>query len=141
MATDLQNPPTTDQPSVTSLVGGIVSDVQDLIKQQVSLIGKEVKEDVNKSISAAISLAAGAAIAVSGGLMLCMMLALLIDTLWFPQAYWVGFLIIGGVLTAVGVVMLFLAVRKFEEIKEKPMPETVQALQENVTWQTNPSPK
>jgi Na+/melibiose symporter-like transporter len=107
----------------------------------VSLIGKEIKDDVNKSISAATSLAAGAGIAAIGGLMLCMMLALLIDTLWFPQAYWAGFLIVGGVLTAVGAVMLYLAVKKFEEIKDKPLPESVQALQENVTWQTNPNPK
>jgi uncharacterized membrane protein YqjE len=136
MATDLQSPPDTNQPSVTSLVGGIITDLQDLVKQQAALIGTEIKEDVNKSIGAAISLAAGAGIAAMGGLLLCMMLALLIDTLWFPQAYWAGFLIVGGVLAVVGLVMLYAAIKRFETIKA--LPETRQALKETVTWQTNP---
>jgi Putative Actinobacterial Holin-X, holin superfamily III len=133
MATDLQGPP---QPSVTSLVSGIITDVQDLIKQQVALIGKEIKDDVNKSIGAAISLAAGAGIAAMGGLLLCIMLALILDV-YIPQLqWWGGFAIVGGVLTAVGLVLLYAAIKKFETIKA--MPETVQALKETVEWQTNP---
>jgi membrane protein insertase Oxa1/YidC/SpoIIIJ len=133
MATDLQSP---TQPSVTSLVSGIIADVQDLIKQQVALIGKEIKDDINKSIGAAISLAAGAGIAAMGGLLLCIMLALVLDV-YIPQLnWWGGFAIVGGVLTAVGLVLLYAAIKKFETIKA--MPETVQALKETVEWQTNP---
>lgn len=133
MATDLQSPP---QPSVTTLVSGIIADVQDLIKQQVALIGKEIKDDVNKSIGAAISLAAGAGIAAMGGLLLCTMLALVLDV-YIPQLnWWGGFAIVGGVLTAVGLVLLYAAIKRFETIKA--LPETVQALKETVEWQTNP---
>jgi hypothetical protein len=133
MATDLQSPP---QPSVTSLVSGIIADVQDLIKQQVALIGKEIKDDINKSITAAISLAAGAGIAAIGGLLLCIMLALILDV-YIPQLnWWGGFAIVGGVLTTVGLVLLYAAIKKFETIKA--LPETVQALKETVEWQTNP---
>jgi membrane protein insertase Oxa1/YidC/SpoIIIJ len=133
MATDLQSPP---QPSVTSLVSGIIADVQDLIKQQVALIGKEIKDDVNKSINAAIALGAGAGIAAMGGLLLCIMLALVLDV-YIPQLnWWGGFAIVGAVLTAVGLALLYAAIKRFETIKA--MPETVQALKETVEWQTNP---
>jgi membrane protein insertase Oxa1/YidC/SpoIIIJ len=133
MATDLQSPP---QPSVTSLVSGIIADVQDLIKQQVALIGKEIKDDVNKSINAAIALGAGAGIAAMGGLLLCIMLALILDV-YIPQLnWWGGFAIVGAVLTAVGLALLYAAIKRFETIKA--MPETVQALKETVEWQTNP---
>lgn len=134
MATDLQSPP--QQPSVTSLVGGIIGDVQDLIKQQVALIGKEIKDDVNKSIGAAISLAAGAATVAIGGLLLLITLALVLDV-YIPQLnWWGGFAIVGGVLTAVGLGLLFTALKKFESIKA--MPESMQALKETASWQTNP---
>jgi Putative Actinobacterial Holin-X, holin superfamily III len=134
MATDLQSP--SQQPSVTALVKGIISDVQDLIRQQAALIGKEIKDDVNKSIGAAISLAAGAGITAMGGLLLCITLALVLD--WYiPELHWWGgFAIVGGVLTVVGLVLLYAAVKKFENIKA--MPESVQAIKETVTWQTNP---
>src|SRR5258708_35928172 len=127
MATDRQSPP---QPSVTSLVSGIIADVQDLIKQQVALIGKEIKDDVNKSINAGIALGAGAGIAAMGGLLLCIMLALILDV-YIPQLnWWGGFAIVGAVLTAVGLALLYAAIKRFETIKA--MPETVQALKETV---------
>jgi hypothetical protein len=134
MATDLQSP--SQQPSVTALVGGIISDVQDLIRQQAALIGKEIKDDVNKSIGAAISLAAGAGITAMGGLLLCITLALVLDVYVPELHWWGGFAIVGGVLTVVGLVLLYAAVKKFENIKA--MPESVQAIKETVTWQTNP---
>jgi CHASE3 domain sensor protein len=132
MATDLQSHP---QPSVTSLVSGIIADAQDLIKQQVALVRTEIKEDVNKSISGAIWLASGAGVAAMGALLLCTMLALLLD--WYiPELHWWGgFAIVGGVLTVAGLALLYAAIKKFESIKA--MPQTVQALKETVEWQTN----
>ena len=134
MSTDLQPPP--QQPSVTSLVGGILNDVQDLIKQQVELIGKEIKEDITKSIWAAVSLAAGGATAALGGFLLCIALALALDY-YIPQLnWWGGFGIVGGVLALIGLGLFYTAVKKFESITA--MPESVQALKETVSWQTNP---
>lgn len=134
MATDLQSPP--QQPSVTALVGGIITDVQDLIKQQVELIGKEIKEDITKSIWAAVSLAAGGGIAAMGGFLLCITLALALDY-YIPELHWWGgFGIVGGVLALVGVGLLYAAIKKFETITA--MPESVQAIKETVSWQTNP---
>jgi hypothetical protein len=132
MATDLQSPP---QPSVTSLVSGIVTDVQDLIKQQVALIRTEVKDDVNKSITGSIWLAAGGGIAAMGALLLCITIALVLGQYVFQQNWWIGFLIVGGVLAIVGSGLLYAAIKKFESIRA--MPQTVQALKETVEWQTN----
>jgi Putative Actinobacterial Holin-X, holin superfamily III len=136
MATDLQSPP---QPSVTSLVGGILNDVQDLLKQQVELIGKEIKDDINKSMGAAIWLAAGAGVAAMGALLLCITIALALDYFIPEFHWWGGFAIVGGILTIVGLVTLYAAIKKFETLKA--MPESVQAIKETVEWQTTPTPR
>jgi hypothetical protein len=136
MATDLQNPP---QPSVTSLVSGILNDVQELLKQQVTLIGKEIKDDINKSMNAAIFLGIGAGVAAMGGMLLCMTVALILDYYFPDMHWWGGFAIIGGILTIAGLITLYAAIKKFEALKA--MPESVQAIKETVEWQTTPTLK
>lgn len=53
MANDVHTGPDS---SLTSLVAGIIKDVQELLKQQLSLFREEVKDDVRKTKEAAISL-------------------------------------------------------------------------------------
>ena len=50
MATEVQNQ---SEQSVAALVGGIVGDVQDLIKQQLELTRKEIEADLRKTREAA----------------------------------------------------------------------------------------
>ena len=63
MATEFENP--TDQ-STTSLVGGILDDMQNLVKQQVQLTRKEITAEVQKASEAAQFYALGGAILFLG---------------------------------------------------------------------------
>ena len=140
MSADLQRP-TENQPSMTELVRGIVDDAQQLIKQQVAMVRAEIRQDMQKTKEAVLSLAAGVGVAVLGVILLCFMLVHLIHRLagaGDPASVplWACFGIIGGLLTAVGAVLIFLGIQKFNSFN--PLPdESAKALEENVKWLKN----
>jgi Flp pilus assembly protein TadB len=126
---------THDEPSVTSLVTGIIQDAQQLMKQQLTLFGHELRRDIDKAKDGAGKLAAGAVVSLVGGLLLAIMLALLLDVLVPALNWWGGFGIVGVVVLVVGVVLLLQARRQLEEVQQ-PVEETVTSIKENVEWKT-----
>src|SRR5437879_945908 len=92
--------------SVSSLVGGIITDAQQLIRQELALAKREMQEEVNKAKTAAVSLAAGGALALLGGVLLCLMVVYLLHWLTnttnehFPL--WACYGVVGGLLALVG---------------------------------------
>jgi hypothetical protein len=127
--------------SVSSLVGGIIGDAQQLIRQEVALARREVREEINKAKIAAMSFAAGAAVAFSGAMLLCFMFVYLFWWLTnglqppgFPLWAWFG--IVGIVLLGAGGGLLLAARNKVSEIHVVP-PRTAQTMRENVQWIRN----
>jgi len=136
MATDVQKPP---EQSMNSLVGGIVSDFQTLLKQQLQLTRKEIETDLVKARKAATVGAIGAMLCLLGGFALSIMLALLLYSTLSPGVepgrfpLWGCFGLVGLILTAVGGVVSFLGVRRVEKLS--PLLErSTQALEENFEW-------
>jgi hypothetical protein len=135
MATSLQDPPA---PSMTALVGGIIGDAQDLIRQQLALFKEEIKEDMRKTKEASLILAIGAGITLLGGLILDVMLPLGIHWRWPDAPLWACFGIVGVVQTAVGVGLVLWGIRRLRSFN--PVPEqSVEALKENLRWTTHPT--
>jgi len=142
MATEVQNQP---EQSVATLVGGIVTDVQDLIKQQLQLTRKEIESDFRKTREAGSVLAIGAGILFFGGFALCLMLAHLIHFLTVPAGYvrdtatvplWACHGIVAAVLLVVGGCIAFVGKKKFDSFN--PLPdESAQVLKENLEWIAN----
>jgi hypothetical protein len=142
MANDMpvQSPP---EPSVTALVSGIIHDIQELLKQQVTLFRVEIRDDLRKAKQAVVSLAAGLLVTLLGAVLLFTALPLL---LWWATGgdagpaslpLWACFAIAGGVLSALGGILLFAGVRRLEAAN--PLhDQSVEALKENVQWLTNP---
>jgi VIT1/CCC1 family predicted Fe2+/Mn2+ transporter len=123
------------EPSMTSLVSGIITDAQDLIKQQLDLVKHEIREDVRKAKEAAASLALGVGIAAVGALFLSTMLVFLLQKAGLEL--WACFGIVGGVMLVVGLVLTYLAKKEAETIN--PLEgESAKALEENVQWITKP---
>lgn len=121
--------------SMTSLVSGIITDAQDLIKQQLDLVKHEIREDVRKAKEAAASLALGVGIAAVGALFLCTMIVFLLQKAGLEL--WACFGIVGGVMLVVGLVLTYLAKKEAETIN--PLEgESAKALEENVQWITKP---
>jgi hypothetical protein len=153
MATDIQSPPEprtaapvrgviADDPgppdrSITTLLSGIIADVQHLIQQQLAMFRQEIRDDLRKAGYAALSLAAGAGITLGGSGLLLLMLPLLLNWAVPELPLWACFGIVGGVLAALGGILVFVGVKRFESFN--PLSDrSVEAFKENLKWTTTP---
>jgi len=135
MANETVSPP--EGQTVTGLVSGIVSDAQELVKQQVALVRAEIKSDFQRTTRAAALMAAGAMLLIPTVFLLCNMLVYMLHELAGIERLWAchgivfaAFAVLGGALIAVGVARF----RSFN-----PLPDqSVDAIKENVRWMTNP---
>jgi hypothetical protein len=142
MATEVQNH---SEQSVATLVSGIVTDLQDLIKQQLQLTRKEIEADFRKTREAASLLIAGIGVMFFGGFAFCLMLAHLIHYLAIPAGYvrdpatiplWVCHSIVAAVFLVVGGGLAYAGKKKFDSFN--PLPdESAQVLKENIEWIAN----
>jgi hypothetical protein len=122
-------------PGMASLLGGIVSDVQTLVRQEIALAKTEMMREWDKTKTAAGSLVAGAVTLAVGGLFLCLtVVAVLHEAAGLP--WWGSFLIVGGVCTAAGAALYFAGRAKAAQINIIP-PQTAETLRENVQWIRN----
>jgi len=129
----------TDTPdqSVTTLVTGIINDAQELIRQQFALFRAEVHEDYRKTKEAAVSLAIGAGIAFLGAILLTFALPHLLFWAIPSVPLWAWYLMFGILLTGAGGGLIYGGLRRFDSFN--PLPDqTMQAMRENVQWQTTP---
>jgi len=128
--------PAGNSPTATELVRGIVDDVQRLAKQQIEMLKAEFKEDVRQTKRATELGGLGIVLMTVGGLALVACLVFLLhEQAGFSYTASSG--IIGGLLLTVGIVFAVLAYNLFESFN--PLPDkTFTALQENLTWKTQP---
>jgi protein-S-isoprenylcysteine O-methyltransferase Ste14 len=125
-----------DAPSMASLVGGIISDAQRLVRQEVALARREMQVELDKAKGASVALALGAGGAMLGAVFLGLMVVFLLHELGGLQL-WASFLIVGGVLAVVGAILLYAGIEQVRAISIVP-PQTAETLQENVQWLQNP---
>lgn len=124
-------------PSVTRLVSGIIDDAQRLMAQQADLLKADIRKDLREARETGLALGLAGVLLGSGGLLLLFMLAHLLHWMW-PEhlPLWGGFAIVGGLLTAVGLAAFFHGRQKLDNLN--PLPEhSVEAMKENLQWQTN----
>jgi hypothetical protein len=123
--------------SVTTLVSGIIGDAQHLIGQQLTMFRQEIRDDLRKSRDAALSLGVGVGISVMGGVLVLIMLPLLLRWAAPELPLWVCFGTVGGILAALGGVLVFAGVKKFESFN--PLSDqSFKAFKENLKWTTSP---
>jgi len=129
---------------LTSLVSGIMSDMQDLVKQQFQLMRREIEEDLRKSREAASIFVLGTGILFLGAIPLCLMLVHLIHWAGLPAGadpasfpLWACHGVVGAVLFAMGGVLMVVARQKMKSVNPLQNPAT-EALKENVQWLTTP---
>lgn len=123
--------------SMSSLVGGIITDAQQLIRQELLLARREIQDEINKAKVAALSVAVGGFVLLLGTILLCVGIAHLIT--WATQGViplFGSYLIVGGVLAGAGAALLLLARNKASDIHLVP-PQTAQTMRENVQWIKN----
>jgi hypothetical protein len=121
-------------PSMSSLVSGIISDAQQLIRQEINLARREVREELNKAKTAALSMAAGAGLTALGGILFALTLVYVLVALGLPV--WAGYAIVAAVITSIGVALLIIGRAKASQVSVIP-PQTAESLKENAEWIQN----
>lgn len=97
------------EPNVATLVGGIVEDLQTLVRQQLLLTRREVERDVREGSKALGKLLVGAAVGFLGAIALTFSAAHLLHWATAPAGFdparvplWASFGLVGIALTTVG---------------------------------------
>jgi len=140
----------TAEPSVTSLLKGILDDALELMKQQFAMLKAEMRSDLHKVVGGIVPLACGIAPMLLGALMLCFALVHLIHWASTPAGaptadpahvpLWGCYAIVAGAFLLTGGILLGLGIYRLKSVN--PLPdETAKALEENVKWLMNPNPK
>jgi uncharacterized membrane protein YqjE len=127
---------TGQEPRLSEIVSGIVSDAEELVKQQLALFKTEIRDDVHKTKEAALPLVVGALIGGLGIVLLAFGIVYLLA--WGVPAVplWAWFLIVGVVLAGGGVALAWEGKTRFEALHLPDKSAT--ALKENVQWLMNP---
>jgi hypothetical protein len=122
------------EPTLTSIVSGIIIDFQELIKQQLNLLRTEVAADLHKTKEASAALVLGGGALLIGCALLCVAVVQLLIA-FVPLPPWASYLLVGGVVAALGVVLTLVGWNQFRSIRAD---QTVKAIKENLEWKTNP---
>jgi uncharacterized membrane protein YqjE len=134
---------TTNQPSMATLVQGIVNDIGTLIKQEVRFARKEVESDLNKVRNGAVILGIGVAAGLVGFLLLSLMFVHLLHWANMPAEaepsrlpLWACFAIVSAIFLVAGTAFGMVGASRLARVN--PLPDqTVQNVQENVSWIAN----
>ena len=120
------------QESIGGLVKGVITDVRQLIREEVALARVEIREQASRAKLAASALGAGAvALALGAVFLLVAVAAGIADLLDWPVS--AGFLVVALLLSIVGFVMLSMGRNRLRSVH--PVPEqTVETLKENSEW-------
>jgi hypothetical protein len=119
-------------PSLASLIGGIINDAKDLLLHEFVMAKLEMQSELQKTKAAVISFAIGAAIAVIGGFLLALMLVHLLGA-FTAIPLWGCYGIIGGGLLIIGLIVLSMSKQTGETIDAVPQ-QTIATLKENAQW-------
>jgi len=126
-----QSSPSSD-PSLASLIGGIINDAKDLLLHEFLMAKLEMQNELRKTKATVMSFAVGAGIAAVGGLLLILMLVHLLDA-YTDLPLWGSYGVIGGGLLIVGLIVLRMGKRTAESIDVVPQ-QTIETLKENAQW-------
>jgi hypothetical protein len=118
------------QPSVTSLVGGILEDGQKLVRQEVALARREVAETCDKAKTGVALLSSAHGVCVVAGVLLGLMLVKLLHQFLLPNHEWACFGIVGVLFAIPGGALVYCGRRKLGEV-HLSLPQTVEALRDD----------
>jgi len=121
-------------PTMTELVSGIMSDVQNLAIQHLDLFRREINDDVRKSTDAVSSLAIGLAVAQVGGFLLSLMLVHLMMQVAPQLPTWACYGIMGLTVSAIGACGILVGVKKLRSIDGH---QTAKVKKDDAKWLTN----
>jgi len=118
--------------TIGGLIGGILTDLKTLLREEIALARIEIREQAGKARAAALSFGVAAAGLLFGLAFLLIAVATAISEL-LGWPLWAGFLIVGVLMSLVGFVSLSFGRRRIRSLQAFPT-ETVTTLKENSEW-------
>jgi len=123
--------------NLTKLVTGIISDAQELIKQQFELLKHDIREDLRKTRTASQLIGLGVGLGLISGVVLAFMLVQLLALAAPNLPMWACFAICGGIIFVVAGACYGAGLATLNTVN--PLPdESIEAFKENVQWISNP---
>ncbi|MBC7817064.1 MAG: phage holin family protein [Planctomycetaceae bacterium] len=104
------------QPSMSTLLSGIVSDVRDLLEQQFALIRHELQQDMHKTCRATWMIAVGACSALIAGIGLFFAGAHGLSWAFPDLPLWGSLALMGLLLVIVAGGMIYRGIREFDSV-------------------------
>ena len=123
--------PQSAAPSLAALLGGILNNAKDLLRQELTLATLEGHDELGQIKTAALLLGIGGGVAAVGGILLSVMLVHVLAA-YTDIPLWGCYGIVGSVFCVLGWVLLASGKYKIEEIDV--MPQTVETMKENTQW-------
>lgn len=120
------------EPSLVLLISGLIGDAKVLLQQEFLLAKHEVRDELDKTKQAMISLGIGIGVATLGVMLLSFMFVYLLEALT-PLPLWGCYGVVGGPFVLVGGMLLYVGKAQAAEIDVVPQ-RTVETLKENAAW-------
>jgi len=128
---------TRNDASLAQLVGGILTDVQELTQKQIELFKVEIRDNVEKAKGIGALFAAGLATATVACLLLGIAASLGLMVMFPALPGWAAYGIVALVLAAAAGVLFGVCKQKLDSFSVLPK-QAVEALEENLEWKTEP---
>jgi len=119
----------TDRP-LTGLLTELAQETTTLVRKEVELAKAEVSEKVSQATTGAVSLAAGGLVAFAGLIFLLLAVTYYLATMMEP---WLAALIVGGVVTLIGVILVVIGKSRLNACNLQPT-RTLATLQDDKRW-------
>jgi hypothetical protein len=127
-----------DGTNVVSLVTNIISDAQDLTRQQIELFKVEIQDGAKKAQTIAMLSGAAAAVAIIAGVVLAFAAAGWLASAVPSLPEWGALAIVGSVLALVAGALFGVCKQHFDSFTLVPE-KSVEAMKENLEWKTKPN--
>lgn len=130
---DSDNKPTSQSSSVGTLVSTVMQEISSLVRNEAALAKTEMTEKTHQAMGAITSIAMAGAVLMGGFLTLLAALVFLLNEVLPPETTpWLSALIVGVVVSVIGVMMLKAGQKKLQARNLMPS-RTIHSLQSDKT--------
>jgi hypothetical protein len=127
----LDTNPAGNQPSVATLVGGLIEDSQRLIRQETALARREIREEWDKTKEGAALMASGMVLLALVGILFAFTLVKLLQQYVLPGYEWACFAIVTALFAIGGALLMYAGLTRFRQVHVVP-PQTAESLRQDV---------
>ncbi|NOK57521.1 MAG: hypothetical protein GFH27_549303n213 [Chloroflexi bacterium AL-W] len=124
--------------SVAQIMGELIADAQQLVRKEFELAKEEVKSEVSKVQQGAISLGIGIGVTAIGSMLLLIMCVHLLTDIFLLEL-WLSYLIVGGTLAFIGIILLLIGRSRLQSVDPAPR-ATISNVRKDIEWVQEQTP-